>query len=186
MEIMDVDEDGELSSVPEDEPQETAEAGTRLQFKQPLNWRAGKPIAVADLLRRLETLSKELQGYEQDEVMRNSLLQTAGELASPQLLGHKDKGVKALTACCVVDMFRLCAPDAPYTQQQLKVCLLPWRRWDVRLISGQEIFTLIVSTIFPALADPSSAYNRQHLYVLKSLAEVKSIILLTTRRAQRR
>jgi sister-chromatid-cohesion protein PDS5 len=43
----------------------------------------------------------------------------------------------------------------------------------------QEIFTLIVKEIFPALADPSSAYNRQHLYVLKSLADVKSIILLT-------
>jgi sister-chromatid-cohesion protein PDS5 len=47
------------------------------------------------------------------------------------------------------------------------------------LIIIQEIFTLFVQYIFPALADPSNPYNGQHLYVLKSLAEVKSIILLT-------
>jgi sister-chromatid-cohesion protein PDS5 len=35
-----------------------------------------------------------------------------------------------------------------------------------------------VHTVIPSLADPSSTYNGQHLYVLKSLAEVKSIVLL--------
>lgn len=43
----------------------------------------------------------------------------------------------------------------------------------------QDIFTLIVVKIFPLLADPSNPYNGQHLYVLKCLAEVKSIVLLT-------
>lgn len=42
----------------------------------------------------------------------------------------------------------------------------------------QDIFTLFVVTILPALADPANAYNTQHKYVLVSLAEVKSIILL--------
>ena len=32
--------------------------------------------------------------------------------------------------------------------------------------------------IIPLLADPSNPYNSQHLYILKSLAEVKSIVLL--------
>jgi sister-chromatid-cohesion protein PDS5 len=36
-----------------------------------------------------------------------------------------------------------------------------------------------VTSIIPALADPSNAYNSQHIYVLNSLAEVKSIVLLT-------
>jgi sister chromatid cohesion protein PDS5 len=36
-----------------------------------------------------------------------------------------------------------------------------------------------VTSIIPALADPSNAYNVQHIYVLNSLAEVKSIVLLT-------
>lgn len=38
---------------------------------------------------------------------------------------------------------------------------------------------MLISFILPALADPSSAYNQQHLYVLTSLAQVKSIVLLT-------
>jgi sister-chromatid-cohesion protein PDS5 len=97
--------------------------GVRLQFKQPLTWKAGKPIAVAELLKRLEALSRELQSYDQDDgVARDSMLTVATELASQQLLSHKDKGVKAYTACCLVDIFKLCAPDAPLSAKELKVC----------------------------------------------------------------
>ena len=35
-----------------------------------------------------------------------------------------------------------------------------------------------MSSIIPALADPSNAYNAQHIYVLGSLAEVKSVVLM--------
>ena len=38
---------------------------------------------------------------------------------------------------------------------------------------------MLISSILPALADPSNAYNQQHLYVLNSLAQVKSVVLLT-------
>ncbi|KAI4169851.1 MAG: hypothetical protein LQ343_005400 [Gyalolechia ehrenbergii] len=132
-----------------------------LQFDEPLSWRAGKSIPVADLLKRLNALSKEMQDMEQDENERDSFTKVAKELVSPNLLGHKDKGVKALTASCLVDILRLCAPDAPYTGQQLR-----------------DIFNMIIGQILPALADPSNAYNNQHLYVLNSLAQVKSIVLL--------
>ena len=37
----------------------------------------------------------------------------------------------------------------------------------------------MITTILPAIADSSNAYNQQHLYVLNSLAQVKSIVLLT-------
>lgn len=36
-----------------------------------------------------------------------------------------------------------------------------------------------MSSIIPALADPSNTYNAQHIYVLSSLAEVKSVVLMT-------
>lgn len=36
-----------------------------------------------------------------------------------------------------------------------------------------------MTSILPALADPSNAYNAQHIYVLGSLAEVKSVVLMT-------
>ena len=92
-----------------------------LQFDQPLSWRAGKPLAITELLKRLQALSKEMKDMEQEEDERESFNTVAKELASPNLLAHKDKGVKAWTACCLVDILRLCAPDAPYTGQQLKV-----------------------------------------------------------------
>ena len=91
-----------------------------LQFDEPLSWRAGKPIAVGDLLKRLTRLWNEMKDMEQDVEERASFLTVAKDLASPNLLAHKDKGVKALTTCCLVDILRLCAPDAPYTGQQLK------------------------------------------------------------------
>ena len=46
-------------------------------------------------------------------------------------------------------------------------------------MSTQDIFNMLITCILPALADPSNAYNAQHLYVLNSLAQVKSIVLLT-------
>lgn len=92
-----------------------------LQFSEPLSWRIGKAIPIADLLRRLQVLFKELRDMDQGEIQRDSFTKVAKELISPNLLAHKDKGVKAWTACCLVEILRLFAPDAPYTGQQLKV-----------------------------------------------------------------
>ncbi|EGE04276.1 bimD protein [Trichophyton equinum CBS 127.97] len=134
----------------------------KLQFNQAISWKAGKAIPVAHLLQRLEELGSELRMLDQEDIDRSSLTKVSQELADGHLLGHRDKGVRAWTACCVVDILRLCAPNAPFTVNQLK-----------------DIFTLIVTSIIPALADPSNAYNDQHMYVLSSLADVKSIVLLT-------
>ena len=99
-----------------------------LQFNEPLSWRAGKAIPVADLLRRLQALSGEMREMEQEENDKESFTKVAKELASLNLLNHKDKGVRACTAACLVDILRLCAPDAPYTGQQLRVNTIgPWR-----------------------------------------------------------
>ena len=43
----------------------------------------------------------------------------------------------------------------------------------------QDIFTMLITSILPALSDPSNAYNVQHAYVLQSLSQVKSIVLVT-------
>ncbi len=94
-----------------------------LQFNEPLSWRAGRAIPTADLLRRLETLFTELREMDQGEVEKESLTKVAKELVGQNLVGHKDKGVRALTACCLVDVLKICAPDAPFTPSQLKVWL---------------------------------------------------------------
>ncbi|KAJ5811495.1 hypothetical protein N7474_007796 [Penicillium riverlandense] len=148
------------------QPAEVAEPdeGLRsLSFNQPLSWRVGRAaIPIADLLERLQTLAQELRKLEQEEVDKDSLRKVSQELASGHLLAHKDKGVRAWATHCIVDVLRLCAPDAPFTANQLK-----------------DIFTCIVTSIIPALADPSNTYNAQHNYVLNSLAEVKSVVLMT-------
>jgi sister chromatid cohesion protein PDS5 len=38
---------------------------------------------------------------------------------------------------------------------------------------------VFISTVLPALADPSNAYNKQHVYILQSLTDFKSICLIT-------
>lgn len=93
----------------------------KLQFNQAISWKAGKAIPVAHLLQRLEELGSELRMLDQEDIDRNSLTKVSQELADGHLLGHRDKGVRAWTACCVVDILRLCAPNAPFTVNQLKV-----------------------------------------------------------------
>jgi sister-chromatid-cohesion protein PDS5 len=109
-----------------EEEQEDAEAaqdgGKKLSFKQPLVGRPGKQISVPDLLTRLKTLLDELRTIDQEDAHHESLKPVAQELASPSLLQHKDNGVRAWTVCCVVDMLKLFAPDAPYPASKLKVC----------------------------------------------------------------
>ncbi|EMC98847.1 hypothetical protein BAUCODRAFT_120139 [Baudoinia panamericana UAMH 10762] len=133
-----------------------------LQSNEPLTWRAGKPIAVSDLLRRLKALYDELQPLDQGDAQRASLVPKAQELANVQLIGHKDRGVKAWSLLCIVEMFRLLAPDAPYKSGQLK-----------------QIFDLFVSTVVPSLASPTDPYRPQYIGILTSLTTVKSIVLLT-------
>jgi sister-chromatid-cohesion protein PDS5 len=99
-----------------------------LRFNEPLSWRAGKAIPTAELLRRLETLSAELREMDQEQSDKDSLTKVAKELVGQNLIGHKDRGVRALTACCLVDVLKICAPDAPFTATQLRVgCYFKWK-----------------------------------------------------------
>lgn len=94
-----------------------------LRFNEPLSWRAGRPIPTTELVKRLDKLSKELTELDQEWEHKESLNKIAKELCSANILGHKDKGVKAFAACCLVDILKICAPDAPFTPSQLKVRL---------------------------------------------------------------
>ncbi|GAB7339735.1 hypothetical protein MBLNU457_6300t1 [Dothideomycetes sp. NU457] len=156
-EMVDVEEEGG-----EVEEEQEEEGTVTLKFDEPLTWKAGKQIIVSELLRRLKKLHKELSDIEQEDAYKESFHPVAKELANVNLLNHKDKGVKAWVAACLVEIFRILAPNAPYNQSQLK-----------------EIFSLFITSTIPALANPMDPYNDQHLRVLTSLDEVKSIVLLT-------
>ena len=92
-----------------------------LQFEDTLTWRAGKAIPVADLLVRLQKLAAELRKFDLDQVDSRAFTTLAHDLANANLLGHKDKGVRAWTVSCIVDVLKICAPDAPFLEAQLKV-----------------------------------------------------------------
>ncbi|CBX97280.1 hypothetical protein LEMA_P104110.1 [Plenodomus lingam JN3] len=153
----------EVAVEEEEQEQEVEEQNglKPLRFKQPLVGRPSKQIGVSDLLKRLKALHDELRTIDQEEAHRESLMPVAQELAHQTLLQHKDHGVRAWSVCCVVDMLKLFAPDAPYPASKLK-----------------EIFSVIILKLLPLLADPSHTYNSQHMYILRSLAEWKSILLI--------
>jgi sister-chromatid-cohesion protein PDS5 len=153
---------------PQDEEMEVEEEDTAqlLEFNEPLTWRAGRPIPVSELLRRLKQLHEELSSMDQlemeDQAGRDTVSPKAQELGSAQLLGHKDRGVKAWTLACIVQMFRILAPNAPYKAGQLR-----------------DIFSLIASSVIPALANPTDSYQQQYAEILSSLATLRSIVLIT-------
>lgn len=114
-------EEEEQEQEQEELAQEGGDGLQKLRFKQPLVGRPGKQISVGDLLTRLKALLDELRVLDQDDAHRESLMPVAQELANHSLLQHKDHGVRAWTVCCIADMLKLFAPDAPYPASKLKV-----------------------------------------------------------------
>lgn len=123
-------EEEEAEQDNHDEVSEGEEGDQRsLEFDEEISWRPAKPIPVGTLLGRLERLSKELADLDQGATDVESLRGVAVKLGHRNLLQHKDRGVKAYTACCLVDILRLFVPDAPFTDDQLKVCLIDLDRF---------------------------------------------------------
>ncbi|KAK9239716.1 armadillo-type protein [Lipomyces kononenkoae] len=133
----------------------------RLKFDQPLAPKAGKPIAVSELLKRLQAVHVELSKFDQGSVDLRTVDKVAQDLVSNNLLHHRDKGVRAYVGCCLADILRLYAPDAPYTATQL-----------------QSIFEHFVLQM-KGLSDPESPYFLQYCYLLESLSQVKSVVLVS-------
>ncbi|KAF3933208.1 hypothetical protein ABW20_dc0105176 [Dactylellina cionopaga] len=133
-----------------------------LAFKEPISWKAGKPIPVPQLVKRLKSLHSELRSLvDEPEVDLPSVDQVAKDLAATALLHHKDESIRAFLACCLADVLYLYAPDAPYTANQLR-----------------EIFDLFVKTL-KGLEDSDSVFYQEHLYLLDRLHETQSIVLIT-------
>ena len=45
-------------------------------------------------------------------------------IVKPDLLKHQDRDVKLLVATCICEITRITAPEAPYSDEVLKVCML--------------------------------------------------------------
>jgi len=64
---------------------------------------------------------------EQGDVDVKELATVGAPLATTAITTHKDRGIRITAACCAADVLRLCAPDAPYTDESLTVPLLVTR-----------------------------------------------------------
>ena len=69
-----------------------------------------------DLVNFLNELHKNLSTLSQEiEDRPKGLSNTSTQLISPKLLQHNDKEVRLLAACCLVDVLRVYAPEAPFS-----------------------------------------------------------------------
>ncbi|KAI7946278.1 hypothetical protein MJO29_010805 [Puccinia striiformis f. sp. tritici] len=132
----------------------------RLKFKATLT--KDSRLTSGELIKRLTSLLDELKEFEQDAVDRQSLSTVRAELIQPVLIVHKDKTVKALVACCIANLLRLYAPDAPYTLPELRDLF--------------QFFFRQIRNLQPGSGQcPNQTY---YLHLLESLANVQSIVLV--------
>ncbi|KAF8605742.1 cohesin-associated protein Pds5 [Ceratobasidium sp. AG-I] len=120
-----------------------------------------KGLTTDALVKKMKALHTELASIDQDNVDTNTLQGVRKELISTSVLLHKDKGVRALAACCIADLLRLYAPDAPYTAPELK-----------------DIFQFFFRQLSTGLRGPDAPYYNEYFYLLESLASIKSIVLV--------
>ncbi|KAF8970162.1 armadillo-type protein [Flammula alnicola] len=130
----------------------------RLTFHEKI---AGKGITTDALLKKLKTLHTQLAALDQETVEVNSLNTARSELIHTSLLLHKDRGVKAYTACCLADILRLYAPEAPYTQHELR-----------------DIFQFFFRQLSAGFKGPDEPYFNEYFHLLESLSSVKSVVLV--------
>ncbi|KAJ3152811.1 hypothetical protein HDU89_001014 [Geranomyces variabilis] len=105
-------------------------------------------------------LHNDLAKMEQETVDLQSLSTVQKDLRAPSLMSHRDKGVKALTACCLAEILRLFAPDAPYSQNQLR-----------------EIFEFFAKQL-QNLSEKDGPYFSKYFALLDSLSSVKSVVIV--------
>ena len=130
----------------------------KLAFSEKL---VGKGHTTDTLLKKLKSLHTQLADLDQDLVDVNSLSGVRKELIHTSILLHKDRGVKAYAACCLADILRLYAPDAPYTQTELR-----------------DIFQFFLKQLTIGLKGVDSSYYNEYFHLLESLSTVKSIVLV--------
>lgn len=96
---------------------------------------------------------------DQELIVTSSLDQVAKDLIAHSLLLHKEKGVKAYLACCLADVLRLYAPEAPYTEAEIKVSSREGRR-DATLERASSSSTCTETTSARCrTSSPSSSDN---------------------------
>ncbi|KAI8432817.1 hypothetical protein MSG28_013759 [Choristoneura fumiferana] len=105
----------------------------------------------------LPALAHTLQGLGQDEGMYQQYIPLALHLADDFFLAHPSRDVQLLIACCIADVLRVYAPEAPYKDQE----------------QVKTIFLFLINQL-QGLRDPKDPAFKRYFYLLENLAYVKS------------
>uniref|UniRef100_A0A6I8P2D9 PDS5 cohesin associated factor A n=1 Tax=Ornithorhynchus anatinus TaxID=9258 RepID=A0A6I8P2D9_ORNAN len=115
-------------------------------------------ISNDEVVRRLKMVVKTFMDMDQDsEDEKQQYLPLALHLASEFFLRNPNKDVRLLVACCLADIFRIYAPEAPYTSHD----------------KLKDIF-LFITRQLKGLEDTKSPQFNRYFYLLENLAWVKS------------
>ncbi|XP_067892633.1 sister chromatid cohesion protein PDS5 homolog A isoform X2 [Heterodontus francisci] len=115
-------------------------------------------ISNDELVKRLKMVVKTFMDMDQDsEDEKQQYLPLGLHLASEFFLRNPNKDVRLLVACCLADIFRIYAPEAPYTSHD----------------KLKDIFMFITRQL-KGLEDTKSPQFNRYFYLLENLAWVKS------------
>lgn len=93
----------------------------------------------------------------QDDGMYKQYIPLALHLVDEHFMTHQSKDIQLLIACCIADVLRIYAPEAPYkNQKQVKA-----------------IFLFIIKQLY-GLKDPKDPAFKRYFYLLENVAYVKS------------
>ncbi|KAI8336363.1 armadillo-type protein [Chlamydoabsidia padenii] len=117
-------------------------------------------MKTSSLVERLQELHKELQTFEQQRVDLPSLAFISKQLVHEQILQHDSSLISTLACCCIVDIIRLHAPEAPYNNAQL-----------------MDIFYAF-TTELGKLGENNTQESSHRKYLLERLAKVKIFVIM--------
>ena len=123
----------------------------------------GKVSKKGDLISRLNELHVLLRDMPQLEATERpaNFSKTAAQLISPRIMGNTDKDIRLLACCCIVDMFRISAPDILFS--------------DEECVSIFEVFVAQLRNL--STCDPFAGNGIKVMYILHSLATVNTCVL---------
>lgn len=114
-------------------------------------------VGPDELIRRLKTLAHTLQSMGQDDGAYQEYIPLAMHIADDFFLSYPSRDVQLLIACCIADVLRVYAPEAPYKDPaQVKTLFL----FLIKQLGG--------------LKDPKDPAFKRYFYLLENLAYVKS------------
>lgn len=126
-------------------------------------------LPFEELFRRLQQLSASLQNLSQEEDQRYTAL--ALHLTDDFFLNHPAKDIQLLIACCLADILRIFAPEAPYKDQRVikvnQMIQFYWKIWEIHVKKFSGNFRFLHSSTERLKRYKRSAIQKIFLFIRK-------------------